>query len=77
MTTLTDTFINCHICAAQSCPNIVHPDKKKTFLSKLIAHIFPHQSHSPHQSVEHDQTHKLSEEDEWSEDGPHWPECNV
>lgn len=34
-------------------------------------------SHLSKQRDEHDHTHELCEEDEWSEEGPHWPQCNV
>lgn len=34
-------------------------------------------SRSSKQRDEHDHAHKLCEEDEWSEEGPHWPQCNV
>lgn len=37
----------------------------------------PHPSHSSKQRDEHDHTHELSEEDEWSEEGPHRPQCYV
>lgn len=29
------------------------------------------------QRYEHDDAHELREEDDWSEEGPHWPQCNV
>lgn len=43
---------------------------------KLTAY-HPHPSHSSKQRDEHDHTHELCEEDEWSEEGPHWPQGNV
>lgn len=54
---------------------------KKRFLwkSTLTKHrkYHPHPSHSSKQRDEHDHTHELCEEDEWSEEGPHWPQCYV
>lgn len=43
---------------------------------KMSAH-HPHPSHSSKQRDEHDHAHELCEEDEWSEEGPHWPQCHV
>lgn len=37
----------------------------------------PHLSPLSKQRDEHDHAHKLCEEDKRSEDGPHWPQCNV
>lgn len=37
----------------------------------------PHLSRSTKQGDEHDHSHELCEEDEWREEGPHWPQCYV
>lgn len=36
-----------------------------------------HLSHSSKQRDEHDHTHELCEEDERSQEGPHWPKGHV
>lgn len=36
-----------------------------------------HPTHSPKQRDDHDNTHELCEEDKWSEEGPHWPQCQI
>lgn len=42
-----------------------------------LLEAYLHLSHSSEQRDEHDHSHELCEEDERSEDGPHWPECYV
>lgn len=43
----------------------------------ILRKIHPHLSDSSKQRDEHHHSHELCEEDEWSEEGPHWPQCYV
>ena len=56
------------------CPNAKLSLKREHTHKKKYC---PHLSHSSKQRDEHDHNHELCEEDEWSEEGPHWPQCYV
>lgn len=53
------------------CSQYSYLKNKQTKTKKL--RTLSHLSYSSKQRDEHDHTHELCEEDEWSEEGPHWP----